>query len=119
MATLRERIENNPAVFFLGAIVAGFIAGMAAYESLLQITNQPSPFTGSRSNMSAIEFDMDRHGDDIGASLTKRYPGECLNACAEKPECKAWAFERPDKCWLKSLSRKGKPRQDYASGVKN
>lgn len=40
MAKLKERIENNPAVFFLTAVVAGFVSGIGAYEALLRITNQ-------------------------------------------------------------------------------
>ena len=132
MATLRERIENSPAVFFLGAIVAGFLAGIGAYQAVLEISDlttisrarlavleQGITCANCEPTMSAIQFDMDRHGDDIGASLTKRYPGECQNACADEPECKAWAFEPPNICWLKRGTPSGKPRPDYASGVKN
>ena len=119
MATLRERIENNPAVFFLGAIVAGFLAGTAAYEGLLQITNQRTIFTDPRSNMSAIHFDFDRPGSDIGDFLPMQYPGQCQNACAATPKCKAWAFQRPNKCWLKNGKPSETPETGSASGVKN
>lgn len=34
---LRERIENNLVVFFLATLLAGFLAGIAAYRSVLDI----------------------------------------------------------------------------------
>ena len=34
---LKQRIEDNPAIFFLGAIVAGFLAGIGAYDATLRI----------------------------------------------------------------------------------
>lgn len=146
MATLKERVDSHPAVFFLGAIVAGFVAGFIAYRTILEITNQvvipeieletlhkkiatlESQITrlpeSGWSKMSEILFDTDRHGSDIGGSVPKRYPGECLKDCADNSECLAWAFEPPEgrikmgKCWLK----RGIPEQitlpNYASGTK-
>ena len=32
---LKQRIEDNLAIFFLGAIVAGFLAGIGAYDATL------------------------------------------------------------------------------------
>lgn len=36
---LRERIENNVTVWFLGAVVTGFVAGIGTYESVLRIAH--------------------------------------------------------------------------------
>ena len=33
---LKERVENNAAVFFAGAIVAGFLAGIGAYQGIIK-----------------------------------------------------------------------------------
>ncbi|MCP4330325.1 MAG: hypothetical protein GY791_18010 [Alphaproteobacteria bacterium] len=139
MATLKERIENHPAVFFLGAIVLGFLAGISAYQTVLEISNQTTVSRneltalrkdlkileekaadmGAGQEMSPISYDMDRHGDDFdGPALPTRFPGQCQDKCRDIPECKAWAYEPPNKCWLK----KGKPseqsRPGFASGVK-
>lgn len=143
MATLRERVENHPIVFFLGAILAGFLAGLAAYQGVLNISDQMLVLTSEHTalkeeveklkveaeaprefstKMSPIMFDWDMHGDDIGRSVPVRYPGECLKACAGKTDCKAWAFEPPDKCWLKSRIPQEKDRRsrtNYASGIKS
>lgn len=35
--TLRERIENNPAIWLFGALGTGFLAGLGAYKSILEI----------------------------------------------------------------------------------
>lgn len=35
--SLKQRIENNLVVFFLSALLAGFLAGLGAYESVLRI----------------------------------------------------------------------------------
>ena len=40
MPSLKESIENNLAVFFLGALVAGFLSGIAAYETTLRIAGR-------------------------------------------------------------------------------
>ena len=31
MNKLKDKVENNPAVFFLGALVVGFMAGIGRY----------------------------------------------------------------------------------------
>ena len=40
MPSLKESIENNLAVFFLGALLAGFLSGIAAYETTLRIAGR-------------------------------------------------------------------------------
>ena len=35
--SLKDRIQESPAVFFLSAIIAGFLAGMGAYKGILEI----------------------------------------------------------------------------------
>lgn len=138
MATLRERVENHPVVFFLGVILAGFLAGLAAYEGVLNMSGQTlisssrladleklesgaDGRTGSDSKMGPIIFDWDMHGEDIGGSLPTRYPGLCQNKCAENSDCKAWAFQPPNKCWLKDripLKDEQETKTNYASGIK-
>lgn len=34
MASLKEKIENHPAVFFLAALLAGFLAGVGAFQGI-------------------------------------------------------------------------------------
>ena len=38
--SLKERIESNLVVFFLGSLVAGFLAGVAAYDGTLRIAGR-------------------------------------------------------------------------------
>ncbi len=135
MATLREQLENHPAVFFLGAILAGFLAGIGGYESVLRISNQTTISNdeladlrrraeSNESNkvgpqMSPISYDMDRPGEDFpGTHLARRFPAQCRDACAAKPGCQAWAHQPPDKCWLKHGKPSEKARTGFASGVK-
>jgi hypothetical protein len=40
MATLKERVENNAVVFFLGALVSGFVSGIGAYQAGLHLFGQ-------------------------------------------------------------------------------
>jgi len=40
MASLKDRVENHPAVFFLAAIVAGFLAGIGTYQAVLSMSGQ-------------------------------------------------------------------------------
>ena len=35
--TLKQRIEDSAVVFFLGALVAGFVAGIGAYKAVIEI----------------------------------------------------------------------------------
>ena len=37
--TLRERVENNAAVFFLATLVIGFLAGLGTYEAILRMAD--------------------------------------------------------------------------------
>ena len=37
--TLRERIEDNPVVWLLGSLLAGFLAGIGAYQAILEIAH--------------------------------------------------------------------------------
>ena len=37
--TLRERVENNLVIFFLGVLVVGFLAGITVYEGIIEIAN--------------------------------------------------------------------------------
>ena len=34
---LKERVENNAVIWFLGAIISGFLAGIGVYEGVLRI----------------------------------------------------------------------------------
>jgi hypothetical protein len=34
---LKEQVQNNAAIWFLGAIITGFLAGIGAYKGILQI----------------------------------------------------------------------------------
>jgi hypothetical protein len=36
---LRDRVENNPAIFFAGAVVSGFLAGVGLYAGGLKVMN--------------------------------------------------------------------------------
>lgn len=40
MASLKERVENHPAVFFLAAVLVGFGAGFSAYQVVLKMSKQ-------------------------------------------------------------------------------
>lgn len=40
MPTLKEKIENHPVPWFLGAILAGFLAGIGTYEGALKLTDR-------------------------------------------------------------------------------
>ena len=40
MPTIKERVESNLVVFFLGAGVAGFISGIATYDAILRISGR-------------------------------------------------------------------------------
>ena len=35
--SIKEKIENNAAVFLLGALVSGFLAGIGTYQAILEI----------------------------------------------------------------------------------
>jgi len=36
---IKDKIENHPLVFFLGALIVGFLAGITAYQSIVSIAN--------------------------------------------------------------------------------
>ncbi|MBI4525464.1 MAG: hypothetical protein HY695_16815 [Deltaproteobacteria bacterium] len=38
--TFRQRIEDNPMIWVLSMLVAGFLAGFGAYETILRVSNQ-------------------------------------------------------------------------------
>ena len=38
--TFRQRIEDNPIVWVLGVLLAGFVAGFGAYETILRVSKQ-------------------------------------------------------------------------------
>ncbi len=40
MASLKEKVENHPAVFFLAALVVGFASGIGAYQAVLKMSGQ-------------------------------------------------------------------------------
>ena len=40
MTTIRERLEDNLVIFFLGALVLGFLGGIGVYDGLLRITGR-------------------------------------------------------------------------------
>src|SRR5258708_1247048 len=48
--TLRERIEDNIAIWLLGTLLTGFLAGIGAYKSVLEISSQKM--------ISATEYDQ-------------------------------------------------------------
>jgi len=35
--TLKERVEDSPVIYFLGALLAGFLGGLGTYEAILRI----------------------------------------------------------------------------------
>jgi len=44
--SLRDTIENNPVIWTLGILLAGFVAGIAAYKGILQAAGmEPIPKT--------------------------------------------------------------------------
>ena len=45
--TIKERVENNPALWAAALLIVGFGAGIGAYRGLLEITNQETVIKGS------------------------------------------------------------------------
>jgi hypothetical protein len=88
--TLKERIENNLTIWFLGAIVTGFVAGVGAYQGILSIAQLEvvqkgvgSQFTGSvkklvgaksdqlQMRISELTSEHNKRMDDLQKSLLK------------------------------------------------
>ena len=88
--TLKERIENNLAIWFLGAIVTGFLAGVGAYQGILsiaqlevvqkgagsQFTGPVKKLVGAKSDqlqmrISELTSEHDKRMDDLQKSLLK------------------------------------------------
>jgi hypothetical protein len=45
--SLKEKIEKNLALWVLGLLLAGFLAGVGAYKTMLEITNQETVVKGT------------------------------------------------------------------------
>jgi len=62
--SLKERIENNLVVFFLGALLTGFLAGIGAYQAALKLIDYRPV---SNESQRAQRAELDRRGKDIAA----------------------------------------------------
>ena len=137
MTTLKQRVENHPAVFFFGAILAGFVAGIGAYQGILEISGRTTVSKDYLKSlervdplalMGKIDYGYDRHGIDIDnkyVDVFPRVPELCRMECAEREACEAWAYQSPKKaallkCWVKYSDPGNKvDRKGFSSGVKN
>ena len=69
--TLKERVENNPVVWLLGALLTGFGAGIATYEGILRIAHlEVVSTTGSQAQDGSSDEEQTGEG---GTSLTPGY----------------------------------------------
>jgi len=59
MASLKDRVENHPAVFFLAALLGGFLAGIGTYQAVLKMSGQETisvtEHTSLKSKISHLE----------------------------------------------------------------
>jgi hypothetical protein len=60
--SLKERIENNLVVFFLGALLTGFLAGLGAYQGALKLVDYT---TVSNESQRAQKTELDKRGKEI------------------------------------------------------
>jgi hypothetical protein len=75
--TLKERIENNLPLFFLSALVSGFVAGIGAYEGTLKITDHT---TIANETLSKLKESAEKKGSPPNAEpikhLIRSEPGD-------------------------------------------
>jgi hypothetical protein len=60
--SLKERIENNLVVFFLGTLLTGFLAGLGVYQGALKLVDY-TPI--SNDAVRALKDDIDKKGKEI------------------------------------------------------
>jgi hypothetical protein len=60
--SLRERIENNLAVFFLSTLLVGFLAGLSVYEGALKLVDYSRV---SNDYLRGLKDDVDKKGTQI------------------------------------------------------
>jgi chromosome segregation ATPase len=57
--TLRERVENHPVVFFLTALIAGFVAGLATYQGAIKLIDYTALPTVEYKRLQALSAQFD------------------------------------------------------------
>lgn len=89
MATLKERIENHLGVFFLGALLVGFIAGISVYEGILRISDRT---TIARDNLQVLNDKLKASETRITA-LKKELESIKTNSSSQRNESQGnWVY---------------------------
>lgn len=71
--TLKERIENNLIVFFLGSLLAGFMAGLGTFQGALKLVDYTPT---SNDSLRALREDLERKKEEVMALENKlKSPG--------------------------------------------
>jgi hypothetical protein len=61
--TLKERVENSPVVYLLGALLTGFLGGLGTYEAILRIARLDTVRQGAYVFREEVERDYVRRSD--------------------------------------------------------
>ncbi len=70
MASLKERIESNPVVWFLSALVGAFVVGFGAYGTIQTVGGLQPTSTAELNQLKAKAADLQSQVDTLTAQLT-------------------------------------------------
>jgi hypothetical protein len=65
--TFKEKVEASPVVFFLGALLAGFVAGMSTYKAILSMAQLTTISQHDLDTLRAKADKLDHEAEENGA----------------------------------------------------
>lgn len=69
--TLKERIEDQPVIWLLGALFTGFLVGIGTYQGIMEIASLETSPAGTRASLNATQ-------EKLGAAIKKLEAGSLL-----------------------------------------
>jgi len=83
--SLRQQVENNVALFLLGALFTGFVAGWGAYATVLKVNDRETIGTDRRKVLESFEKQI-KDRDSALTSSGSGKPGPVMHTVSPLPE---------------------------------
>lgn len=133
---LREKVENNLTIWLLSALLAGFLAGVGTYESVLKIAQlevipkgqvdalrkQKDALDSKSTARVTTEADTNRLGRDYAVFFPLSLEG-CKAECIRDERCRAYTYAKDPAseaflCFLKEAATQRSVVPGAVSGIK-
>ncbi len=103
--TLKQKIESNPVLWFLGALLAAFLAGIGTFKGILEIaqlevirrTDNPEKLKSELSSLQKQVASLNKTNNELGTEIDRlrRVAANCRDLANPRTKCTIYVSRLP------------------------